>query len=138
MDFGGIGFKAEQMILDELGAFIGAGYNLYGLGFNAGFVAKPFPNKMLTPYIQAMGGYKGVIVIRGGYMASRVDYGFSLGGGLELKTRKQNIRQLGIVLPFRSKGFIDYYEELLTNSSINFERELSLMALTMGYKMVIR
>lgn len=138
MDFGGFGLKAEYMLFKYAGPFVGVGYNLYGLGFNGGLIVKPFPDNKFTPYVLAMGGYTGVIVIRGAAQYNRIDYGISLGAGFELKTKNKNVFQFGLVLPFRSQGFRDHYEQLQNNPNIQLDANLSPVALTLGYKFVIR
>jgi hypothetical protein len=138
MDFGGFGLKGEYMLFKYAGPFVGIGYNLYGLGFNGGIIAKPFPDNKFTPYVLGMGGYTGVIVIRGAAQFDRIDYGFSLGGGFELKTKNNNVFQFGLVFPFRSQDFRDYYVQLQNNPNIQLDANLSPVALTLGYKFVIR
>ncbi len=130
MDFGGLGLKAEYMLFKYVGPFVGLGYNFYGLGLNGGVIAKPFADKNFTPYVLAMGGNTRVVVIRGAAHLNRIDYGLSLGGGFELKTKNNNVFQFGLVLPFRSQGFRDHYEQLQNNPIIDFDNNLSPVALT--------
>lgn len=136
-DFGGLGMKLEYMFLDYAGLFTGVGYNLYKLGFNGGFMLKATPSKKVTLYASGMYGYTGVVVIEKASQFDRVDYGFSLGSGIEIKTKAQNIWQIGVVKPFWSKGFEKYYQDLLDNPSIQFKGKLRPITFSIGYKLVI-
>jgi hypothetical protein len=138
MDFGGVGGKLEYMFMDYAGLFTGVGYNFYGFGFNGGVMLKAMPSKSFTPYLSGMYGYTGVVVIQDASEYDRIDYGFSLGTGIEFKTKKQNAWQVGLVLPFRSQEFLDHYQELVDNPDIKFSGGLRPIAFTIGYKMVIR
>jgi hypothetical protein len=138
MDYGGIGMRMEYMFLDYAGLFTGVGYNFYGLGFNGGVMLKAMPKQVFTPYLTAMYGYTGTIRIVNESQYDRIDYGVSLGGGFEIKTKNQNAWQFGLVHPFRSKGFMNHYQALVDNPSIKFDVPMRPVMFTIGYKMVIR
>jgi hypothetical protein len=137
MDFGGVGGKLEYMFLDYAGLFTGVGYNFYGFGFNGGVMLKAMPSKDFTPYLSGMYGYTGVVSIENASEYDRIDYGFSLGGGLEFKTKNQNAWQIGIVKPFRSQQFLDHYQDLVDNPDIQISASLRPIAFSIGFKMVI-
>jgi hypothetical protein len=137
MDFGGVGGKLEYMFLDYAGLFTGVGYNFYGFGFNGGVMLKAMPSKDFSPYLSGMYGYTGVVSIENASEYDRIDYGFSLGGGLEFKTKHQNVWQIGIVKPFRSQEFLDHYQDLVDNPDIQISASLRPIAFSIGFKMVI-
>jgi hypothetical protein len=112
LDFGGIGGKLEYMFLDYGGLFFGAGYNFNGVGVNGGVMLKGLPAKQFTPYFLGMFGYTGAVVIQGASQYNLTDYGVTLGGGIEIKTKNLNVWQIGLLLPFRSERFKNHYQEL--------------------------
>lgn len=137
MDFGGFGGKMEYMFLDYGGLFFGAGHNLLGLGMNGGVILKALPKKQVTPYFLGMYGYTGVIKIKNADNFDKIDYGYSIGTGIEIKTRHLNAWQIGVVLPFRSQEFKDHYQSLKGSPNIDLNAELFPIALSLGFKIVM-
>lgn len=137
IDFGGFGGKLEYMFLDYGGLFVGGGYNLKGFGINGGVMLKAFPRKLLKPYLSVMYGHTGIIVIENASQYNMTDYGFSLGTGIELKTRNLNAWQLGIVLPFRSDEFRDHFQDLKDNPDISLPGRLFPIGISVGFKIII-
>lgn len=137
MDYGGIGGKLEYMFLNHAGLFGGIGYNFHSLGWNTGIMLKATPKEMITPYLLGMYGYTGVIRIVNASEYDFIDFGFSLGGGFEIKTKQQNVWQFGVILPFRSNEFKDHHQALQDNPAIEFNNNLSLLAFSVGFKIVI-
>lgn len=136
MDFGGFGGKFEYMFFDYVGLFGGVGYNFNGLGLNGGMILKPVIKEQATPYLLAMYGYNGVIVILNEEELSKTSYGFTLGGGLEIKTKNLNAWQLGILFPFRSTAFYDHYDEIKKNPDIQIG-DLPKIGFSIGFKVLI-
>lgn len=137
MDFGGIGGKLEYMFADFTGLFLGAGSNFNGLGINGGVMIKPLHNRQVTPYLLGMYGYTGTVKIEGASQFNMTDYGFSTGGGIEIKTRNLNVWQIGIVAPFRSQEFRDHYEFLKDHPDISLNNALLPIQISIGFKMLI-
>ena len=137
MDFGGIGGKLELMLLDYVGFFGGVGYNFNGVGINTGILFKALPKKKVTPYFFGMYGYTGVVVIQNASEYNLTDYGVSLGGGIEIKTRNLNAWQIGLILPFRSQMFENHYQELKDNPDISLPGELSPIGFSIGFKIMM-
>ena len=137
MDYGGSGGKFEYMFADFTGLFVGVGTNFNGLGINGGIVIKPLHNKQVTPYLLGMYGYTGTVKIEGASQYNMTDYGFSVGGGIEIKTRNLNVWQIGIIAPFRSQEFRNHYEFLKNHPAIEFNNELLPIQLSIGFKILI-
>ncbi|SRR5690554_869823 len=138
LDYGGFGGKLEYILVDYAGIFLGLGYNLTGLGVNGGVVIKPLAKRQVTPYFQGMYGYTATVKIEGTNQFNRTDYGFSLGAGIEIKTKKLNAWQIGAILPFRSKGFNAYYQELIDNPYVSLSGELPPVGISIGFKILIK
>ncbi|RYM35526.1 hypothetical protein ERX46_00625 [Brumimicrobium glaciale] len=138
MDFGGIGGKLEYNFVDYTGIFLGLGYNFNWLGVNGGVLIKPLPKRQVTPYFLGMYGYTATVKIEGASQFNRTDYGFSLGAGIEIKTKNLNAWQIGAILPFRSKGFNAYYQELLDNPYVSLSGELPPVGFSIGFKILIK
>lgn len=137
MDFGGIGGKLEYMFLDYGGFFGGVGYNFNGVGLNGGVILKALPTKMVTPYFLGMYGYTGVVVIQNASEYDLTDYGVSIGGGIEIKTRNLNAWQIGLILPFRSEMFKNHYQELKDNPDISLSGEMLPIGFSIGFKIMM-
>ncbi|MDL5047678.1 hypothetical protein QQ054_16810 [Oscillatoria amoena NRMC-F 0135] len=108
LEYGGFGTKLALGTARPVGLFVGLGYNLDRLGYNAGLDFKFTPRKSTTVYITAMYGYNGVIIYEGGG-PDKTYYGFSVGMGVKLtgKYRQKNYTSLSFLVPFRDQEFID-------------------------------
>jgi hypothetical protein len=133
IDYGGFGGKFALMPTEKFGVFAGMGYNLAGLGFNGGATFKFSPSKRVGPYLSAMYGYNGVVVVDNGPAESKTYYGPSFSFGIELKTRRNesNFWNFELVLPVRSSEFNDYIDEL-KNSGYKITEPLPI-AFSIGY-----
>jgi len=123
LDFGGIGVRAEFPIINFLSIFGGAGYNLAGIGGNAGLLFKALPDKFVRPTVACMYGYNAVIIEKpSGFYGSSLEKktvysGITAGGGLEVDfgRKKRNKFGLLVLLPFRSGAFYRDAERTKTN-----------------------
>jgi hypothetical protein len=116
IDYGGFGGRFTVLPYEKLGMFAGVGYNLDGLGFNAGAQYKFSVDKRVRPYVIAMYGYNGVIVTEETYNGddSETYYGPSFGFGIELKGRRNenNFWNFELLLPIRPSEFQDDIDAL--------------------------
>ncbi len=148
MDYGGIGFKIEYLPIKYLGVFGGVGYNLVGLGVNAGLQFRPLPDKKIQPILMAMYGYNGVLKIDGANNnnlqqygldgISKAYYGFSAGVGGELKVGHKGSRlYLGLWLPVRSKEFHDNYDIMKNSTYLTTKTDVLPIAYSIGFNFAI-
>ncbi|MDH4059156.1 MAG: hypothetical protein OEU76_10345 [Cyclobacteriaceae bacterium] len=114
MDYGGFGGRFTYLPQQKFGLFAALGYNLVGVGFNAGAIYRFDSDKKVTPYIGAMYGYNAVLRVDGGTESDEIYYGPSFSLGIELKSRKNNSNfwNLEIVLPIRPSSFQDDIDRL--------------------------
>lgn len=116
LDYGGLGGKFTFLPGEKVGLFAGLGYNLDGAGYNLGALYKFSTDKRVRPYATAMYGYNGVISVEDsdGNTEAETYYGFSLGAGIELKSRKneKNFWNFELLIPFRSSEFHDDLDTL--------------------------
>ncbi|HOX84343.1 MAG TPA: hypothetical protein PLS08_15045, partial [Chryseolinea sp.] len=102
IDYGGIGAKFTFLPVQKFGFFGSLGYNLIGLGFNAGATYRFIPTKSVCPTLGAMYGYNGVIKVEGGNESNKIYYGPSFSAGVELKSRgSSNFWNFELILPLR-------------------------------------
>ncbi|MBK6964593.1 MAG: hypothetical protein IPH20_11825 [Bacteroidales bacterium] len=139
LDFGGIGMNVMYNLTNSLGAYIGAGYALAGVGVNGGvtlrLVSKK-PENRVIPYITGMYGYNAAIAVKDADDLNRMFYGPSIGLGIELRARSPKVScwTFAVIVPFRSSGVQDYIDELKSNYLIEFQNELSPVLFSIGYR----
>jgi len=88
--YGGFGSRLTYHPVDQLGLFLGLGYNVVNLGYNAGFMYSFPSTKQAEFFVTGMYGYNGVIRVTGvgGFESSY--NGVSAGAGVRLNsTRKR-------------------------------------------------
>jgi hypothetical protein len=108
LNYGGFGGRLELSPIKNFAVFAAAGFNLHTLGFNVGAKARAAAEKKVSPILQFMYGYNGVILIVGASEHNKTYYGPSIGGGIELKLGEQgNFMEFGLILPFRDEAFYD-------------------------------
>jgi hypothetical protein len=133
MDYGGLGLKLEISPTPFLGVFASVGNNLDKYVLNGGIMLKPNSNTTVMPYFLAMYGYNGVLVVKGADEYNRTFYGFTVGFGLSITTKKLNKWVIGLNIPIRNNEFSDYFEELNENPQIKFNGPPLPVAFTIGY-----
>lgn len=114
IDHGGFGFRLDGRIIPAMGVFVGAGYNLAGVGWNSGVHLRIRPTHRFCPYATAMYGYNAAIRTenaKGQYVGGTNFNGPSFGCGFEMRALYgTNYMQLGILFPVRSKEAIEAFE----------------------------
>ena len=121
----------------RIGVFAGLGYNLNGLGYNVGasiFLSSDKPN---IPYITAMYGYNGVVVVSNRDDLNKTFYGPSIGFGYEFHSRakgkEHNFWNIELLIPFRESGFNDYLDDLEDNYGVEYKNKPSPFSICVGY-----
>jgi len=105
-DFGGIGSRLTLSPAKGFGLFAGLGYNLVGFGFNGGAIVRFAPAKRVNPTVVAMYGYNGVIKVVGKEEYDKSYNGFTLGGGVQLNSKKNpNYWSFELLIPSARKNF---------------------------------
>ncbi len=136
LDYGGFGIKFEYIPVKHFALFGGAGYNLASISGNAGVAYKILPDKKLCPNILMMYGYNGVFKGEDSYAAKydMTSYGFTLGVSLDiLSVGKGNKFTVALLVPFRSKKFMDNYDAAKNDSNLEIKQALLPVAFSLGY-----
>lgn len=135
LDYGGFGVNIMVMPAEHLGLFLGAGYNLVGVGFNGG--ARLFLNRTthtVRPYFTGMYGYNTVIRVSGAEQYNKVFYGGSIGFGLDIAASRDNrFWTIALNVPLRGSE-VDSYVDSLKGKGITFTKNLLPVAITIGYR----
>lgn len=90
IDYGGFGGRFSILTSERLEFFGAIGYNLLGLGLNAGVDYRLLPQSRICPYFGAMYGYNAVIKVTGAKMYNQTYYGPSWNLGLEFWSRRNS------------------------------------------------
>ena len=134
IDYGGFGGRFTILTSERLEFFGALGYNLLGLGLNAGIDYRLAPKSRICPYFGAMYGYNAVIKITGAEMYNQTYYGPSWNLGLEFwSKRNTNFFNLELLVPMRSSEYHDDIKSLKNNPSITFSSEPLPIAISIGY-----
>lgn len=134
LDYGGIGTRLTIIPTTHFGFFAAVGYNLHKAGFNAGLTYKFLPEKKVTPVAQVMYGYNAVIVVEGADQYDKTYYGLSIGGGLEVNTKKSgNYWSFEVLYPFRSSEYEDDWDALKNDPSIEITSEPLPITFSVGF-----
>jgi hypothetical protein len=113
LDYGGLGFKMNLLLVKPVAVFGSAGYNLDKLVFAGGFNFRMKPEARVCPTLQAMYGYNAVIRDENS-KSGKTYYGPSFGLGLEFHGKKKtgNFFNLELLVPVRSQKFKDEIDRL--------------------------
>ncbi|HBC77129.1 MAG TPA: hypothetical protein DEO60_09170 [Bacteroidales bacterium] len=134
MDYGGFGGRFTVLPAERLGIFGALGYNLLGLGFNAGANFRISPQKQLCPYIGAMYGYNAVIKVTGDANFEQTYYGPSFNFGLEFwSSVNPRFFNLELLLPIRTSAYYDDYKYLKNDLGVKFAAPTIPVGITLGY-----
>jgi len=134
-DYGGLfGGKIEWLPIKYFGVFAGCGYNLLSFGWNVGGTIKMLPDKKVSPNLVLMYGYNGVIVGADSYSRGyeMTSYGITLGINFDIKVGARNKISLGLLAPFRSREFIENYNDAMNNPNMSLTPLLRI-AISIGY-----
>ncbi len=123
LDYGGIGVNFLGYPSNHLGAFLGLGYNIIGLGYNAGLKYR-FNNENSKPhstsfYALAMYGYVAAMKVTDSYnnttVYQKTYYGPTFGLGFDRRGSQysKGYWSFALLLPIRNSEYqnaIDYYK----------------------------
>ncbi|MCJ7447208.1 MAG: hypothetical protein MUO72_05930 [Bacteroidales bacterium] len=134
IDYGGFGGRFSVLTSERLEFFGAIGYNLLGLGFNAGVDIRILPLSRICPFVGAMYGYNAVIKVTGTELYNRIYYGPSWAIGLEFWLKRHPyFLNLELIVPIRSSEFHDDIKSLKNNPNITFTNELLPVGLGIGF-----
>lgn len=134
MDYGGFGGRLTVTPTTHLGIFIAVGYNLHKAGINGGLTYKFLLEKKVTPIANIMYGYNAVIVVEGADQYDETYYGLSVGGGIELNTKKSgNYWSFEIIYPFRSSEYKDDWDTIKNDPNIEIVSDPLPITISVGY-----
>jgi hypothetical protein len=134
LDYGGIGARVGGLVSPGVELFLGVGYNIAEIGWNAGGLFRLAPDKRVCPTLTAMYGYNAVIVIKGpGQDLEKVYRGPSFGGGLEVKSRSSdNFWHFQLFVPIRSSEYKDDIDALDNDANIEMTKPWPI-TISVGY-----
>ncbi len=109
LDYGGIGLKLTLNPTEVVSLFVGLGYNLNKIGYNAGFEFNFTPKARTTPFLSAMYGYNAVLIYPGAPTSqNRTFYGPSFGMGVKSRSRRtEDFFSIQIIYPIRDPEFLN-------------------------------
>jgi len=138
IDYGGFGGRVTILAAEKLEFFGAIGYNLLSAGFNVGAEYRLIPKSRLCPYLGAMYGYNGVIIISGMDEFNKTYYGPSFSAGLEIwSKRRPTFLNLELILPIRSQAYHDAITSLKNNPNVVFNAEPLPIAFSLGFHFVL-
>jgi hypothetical protein len=133
LDYGGIGARFGYAPVPKVAFLGGLGYNLNGLGVNAGVIWRMFPLMKATSTLGVLYGYNGVIVVEGASQYNKTYYGPSITVGLEYHSRVNTYFNLELLLPFRPQQFTDDWNALTKNGAVQVKNNPLPLAFSIGY-----
>lgn len=135
LTYGGFGGRFVANPSKVVGLFVGCGYNIKSVGVNGGLIFT-VPSKTRTKfYINPMYGYNAVIVIKGLDYLNKTYYGFSIGAGLKIVSRKNpgSYFDVGLIVPNRSSEYKDAWNEIQNSPIIEVQSNPWPVLLNIGY-----
>ncbi len=135
IDYGGFGARLTVLPSKHVGVFLAGGYAIAGLGINGGVTLKTAPDNRLSPYFSLMYGYNAAIAVIGASQYNKLYNGFSLGGGVQLKSRRTptNYWLFGLVVAFRPSEFDRDFTALQNNPTITGLTKPLPVNISVGY-----
>ncbi len=134
IDYGGLlGGRLTVVPTKNFALFGDVGYNLIGLGFNAGGTLRITPDKNVCPTLSVMYGYNAVIKIEGAEQYNKTYYGPTISFGLEFKPQKRGFWNIELLLPIRSQDYKDDLDDLKNNPLIEMKSEPLPIGFSVGY-----
>lgn len=135
IDYGGFGARLTVLPSKYLGVFLAGGYAIAGFGVNGGVTVKTAPDSRLSPYFSLMYGYNAAIAVIGASQYNKLYNGFSLGGGVQIKSRRTptNYWLFGLVVAFRPSEFDRDFTALQNNPTITGLTKPLPVNISVGY-----
>jgi hypothetical protein len=141
LDFGGYGANMLVYPNKNIGLFGGVGYALGGIGYNAGAKIRIISKKHdADPYALIMYGYNAAIKVAGASQYDKLFYGPTIGFGMDLHLNRKNkgYWSMALLVPIRSSAVNDYMDDLKNNHGVEFKNELLPVAISIGYRFILR
>ena len=140
-DYGGFGGNFLVYPQENLGLFVGAGYALAGMGYNAGAKVRFFQKKnpRTNFYLLGMYGYNATIKVQNGDQYDKMFYGPTFGFGIDTGKRsyKKGYWSFALLIPIRSSEVDDYIDDLEDNHGVKFEGTLLPVSFSIGYRFAL-
>lgn len=137
LDYGGFGLNFTLMATPHAGFFAGVGYNLAGVGTNAGVrLFATSDQAKVRPSIALMYGYNTVVAVKNYKDFNRTFYGTTLMLGADIRAVGTNYWAVGLGIPFRHAE-VDQYIKTLKSGGVVFDRELLPVTISLGYRIGI-
>lgn len=139
IDYGGYGGNLLVYPQKNIGFFVGTGYALAGVGTNVGIKIRHFKtDSKIRPYLTAMHGYNTAVAVKDAKSYNRLFYGNTVGLGFDTRPRKESHGHFsfGLLVPIRDTD-VDKYMNYLKNQGVTFKKELSTIAISIGYRFTI-
>jgi hypothetical protein len=134
IDYGGFGGRFTVLTSQRLEFFGAVGYNLLGIGLNAGVDLRLMPMSRICPYLGAMYGYNAVIKIIGSEINNQTYYGPSFNLGLEFWNRRNtNFFNIELIVPIRPSDYHNDIKNLKNNPNIILKNEPPPIGISLGY-----
>lgn len=131
INYGGLGGSISYLLTERAGVFGSIGYASIGVGYNLGATYNILKEKRVMPYACAMYGFNSAIIVRdlttnGSFGTSssseydKIYYGFSLGGGIKLHSRRkpENYWNFSLFFPIHSDEYRRDLNKLKSNPRI--------------------
>ncbi len=135
LDYGGIGLNVLTYPGKYVGMFVGAGYAIAGVGYNAGLKirTKDVSSDKTSLYFTGMYGYNAAIAVTNQADYNRFFYGATLGMGVDFAKRTSGYWSLGLLLPIRSDE-VDQYINNLNSMGVKLRTSLTPVTFSIGYR----
>jgi hypothetical protein len=143
-EYGGIGGNVTYYFTRGLGVFVGAGYPLTGFGYNVGFklrIVVDQTSATFMPYLVAMYGYNGTIVIPDYQQKNKTFYGATIGAGMDYRPRNSKFGYFSasVYIPFRDIAMKHYAEYLNYTYGITYSTgRIFPLSASIGYKFILQ
>lgn len=137
-DYGGAGGRLEIRPLPYVSGFFGFGYNLHRMGYNLGVRGYYPTGHRVEPFLTAMYGYNGVIIVGNNAKYSRTYYGYTAGGGIDVRVgRDKNKFSFALLVPLRSSEWHDDYNRLKKESALETSQEPLPFTISLGFNFIL-
>lgn len=140
MDYGGL-LGASILVYPQrnIGLFLGGGYVVAGIGFNAGIKLRIVGKKStspFSPYLLGMYGYNAAITVTNATGYDKIFYGPTCGLGFDVKVGKarSNYLTIALLIPIRGPEVNDYINDLKNNHNVEFKGSLPPLAFSLGFR----
>lgn len=135
LPYGGLGMKLAYNTADQVTLFGALGYNMVGIGVNAGIQLSLPSEKQSEFYFTGMYGYNAVIINKIKSEMGGIFAGPSVGMGLKINslTTKGNYWDVGLLAPIRSQKYKNAVLEIQRNPNATLESKPWPILIYVGY-----